>query len=71
MTRWGTSYFVSKNAAVLYYMPYEGSDWNDALTAVENKLDAGEIHIGKPELKEGQRLVVIDEGTRYAIEEGV
>lgn len=71
MTRWGTSYFVSKLAACSYYqtaMP--AANYNEVLDGVNDKLNAGEIHIGKPELREGQRLVVIDEGTRYAIEEG-
>lgn len=65
----GTSYFVSMKAAVEYYMPYEGNDWNDALTAVEHKLAQGDIHIGKPPLQPGDKLLIIDEGTRYAIQE--
>jgi len=64
--RYGTSHFVSHAAAVRYYRDYEGAD---ASRAVQRKLAAGEIHIGKPRLKPGERLHVIDSGTRYAIEE--
>jgi hypothetical protein len=62
----GTSYFVSKAAAVRYYTPY---GYDNPREAVERKLAEGEIHIGKPEIKDGQRLLVVDEGTRYAIED--
>jgi hypothetical protein len=65
-SRWGTSHFVSRRAAVRYYSDYE----DDAEHAVERKLAAGEIHIGPPDLKPGQRLEHCDDGTRYAIVEG-
>jgi hypothetical protein len=61
----GTSYFVSKQAAIRYYQPAE---YPVAAEAVEDKLARGEIHIGKPDLKPGQRLTIID-GGRYAIED--
>ncbi len=64
---YGTSYFVSKSAAVRYYRDYEGSD---AARAVERKLREGEIHIGKPTLKAGERLTTLDGGKRYAITSG-
>jgi hypothetical protein len=64
MTITGTSHFVSRQAAYKYYEPY-----GYAIYDVDEKVHAKEIHIGKPALKPGQRLVVIDEGTRYAIEE--
>jgi len=64
--RVGTSYFVSKTKAIRYYRDYEGEQ---AKRAVERKIEAGEIHIGKPDLKPGQRLSIIDSGTRYAIED--
>ena len=60
---WGTAYFVSLAAACRYYKPY-GCD----AAHVGRKLTAGEIHIGAPLLKKGERLLTIDEGTRYAIE---
>lgn len=58
----GTSYFVSGPAAVRYYRDYGLEPHH-----VQNKIDAGEIHLGKPDVKPGQRLSVIDDGTRYAI----
>lgn len=66
MTRWGTSHFVSRSAAERYYKPY---GYEDVAEAVTRKLAEGEIHIGKPALKPGQKLVTVDDGTRYAIEE--
>ncbi len=59
----GTSYFVSLSAAVRYYKPY-GTDKAN----VEQKIAEGEIHIGKPPVKPGEKLFKIDDGTRYAIE---
>lgn len=67
MTRVGTSYFVSKDAAIRYYRPY---GYDDVRETVERKLRDGEIHIGKPTLLAGQRLALIDESTRWAVEEG-
>lgn len=64
--RTGTSHFVSKAKAVRYYRDYEGEG---AAAAVDSKIAAGEIHIGKPELKPGQHLNIIDNGTRYEIED--
>ncbi len=63
---WGTSYFVSRKDAVRYYRAYEGSN---AEAAVARKLKEGEIHIGAPHLKAGERLLRIDGGTRFAIQE--
>jgi hypothetical protein len=63
-TRWGTGYFTSKAAAVAYFAAQ-----NIDREGVEEKLRKGEIKIGFPPLKDGQRAVVIDEGKRYAIEE--
>ena len=63
--RYGTSYFVSRAAAGRYYSAYE----DDAARAVARKLADGEIHIGKPPLKPGQRLSVIPGEGRYQIEE--
>ena len=64
--RWGTSFFVSRAAAVRYYRAYEGKD---AEKAVARKLREGEIHLGVPHTKVGERLHIIDGGTRYEIEE--
>ena len=66
-TTWGTSYFVSRQAAIAYYTPYENNDRSDAIEAVWHKLEEGEIHIGVPHLKTGETLSIIDGGLRYAI----
>ena len=65
-TVWGTGYFVSKAAAITYYRPYH---YEDVVEAVNRKLADGEIHIGPPPLEPGETLVIIDNGTRYAIRE--
>lgn len=64
MTRIGTPYFASIAAAQAYYRPY-GNDARD----VNEKIAAGEIHIGKPSTCEPDERVVLDtrEG-RYFIE---
>lgn len=62
----GTSYFVSRELAIRYYRPYH---YEDTTRAVGAKLAGGEIHIGKPPLQPGDKLLIIDEGTRYAIQE--
>jgi hypothetical protein len=60
----GTSHFVSKRSARRYYA-YE----NATMADIDRKLADGEIHIGRPPLQPGQHLVLIDQFTRYAIEE--
>lgn len=64
-TTYGTCHFVSVVHAIQYYAAYE----QDPRTAVGIKLEEGSIKIGKPALKPGQRLSVIDDGTRYAVTE--
>jgi hypothetical protein len=51
----GTNFFPSKAHALNYYKSY-GFD----RFGVENKIRLKEIKIGKPEIKEGQELKVID-----------
>ena len=63
-TRYGTSYFTSMSAAIRYYRDY-GDDADD----VRRKIREGQIHIGKPPLKPGQRLGTTDGGKRYEISE--
>lgn len=66
--RVGTCHFVSENHAAIYYTR-QGNLWaNTARHYVAEKIEAGEIKIGKPELGKDQRLITIDGGTRYAIE---
>lgn len=62
----GTSYFTSRLAAIRYYRDYEDSV-QAAVDAVTRKVAEGQIHIGKPTLKTGETLSVIDSGARYAI----
>ena len=61
--RIGTPYFTCERAAVRYYKDY-GFTAND----VRDKFFAGEIHYGKPPLRDGETLVLIDRATRYGIE---
>lgn len=61
---YGTSYFVSMAAAVRYYKDYH---YSDTKAAVLRKLSEGEIHIGKPPLKAGERLGTTDGGKRYTV----
>lgn len=74
----GTCYFPSYGAALRYYRPYvqfedmsgiaKGTAQTVALRRlVDRKLNAGEIHIGKPDLKPGQTLTIED--NRYHITE--
>lgn len=80
----GTCYFPSYGAALRYYRPYVGEPAftggdiqprkakrtgdDDCRALVDQKLNAGEIHIGKPALKPGQTLSIQD--NRYHITEG-
>lgn len=61
-TTWGTTYFVNELAARRYYSYYGISK-----AGVANKINKNEIHIGKPPLEPGEELLIIDDGTRYAI----
>jgi hypothetical protein len=61
--RIGTACFVNEDAAVRYYR-----DQNFTREDVRRKASEGEISFGKPTLKDGERLIVVDNGTRYAIE---
>lgn len=76
MTRFGTSHFVSLQAAIDYYRLYEMDSFSDGVETtaaeleriVKLKLADGEIHIGAPDFGENERLVKVDGGLRYAIE---
>lgn len=59
-TRIGTSYFISKKAAIRYFKDY-GYD----AKAVEQKFERGEIHVGKPIITEFERLEIIPNEGRY------
>jgi len=60
----GTCYFPSTFAALTYYA-YENATKQD----IQAKIDAGEIIIGMPTLGPREKLVLIDNRTRYGIEE--
>ena len=62
MQYYGTHHFVSLQGAHRYYADY-GLGFKD----VERKIQEKEIAIGPPQVKEGQRLTLIDGGRRYAI----
>jgi hypothetical protein len=62
----GTAYFPTLAHAARYYHPY---GYANVRETVLRKVHEGEIHIGAPQLKPGQRLILIDDGNRYAIEE--
>jgi hypothetical protein len=61
----GTSYFVNKAAAVRYYAYEHATESN-----IDRKLAEGLIHIGEPPTKPGEWLKLIDDGTRYAVDDG-
>lgn len=78
MTTIGTSYFVNFTKACDYYKSQGCDDLRQppgemtpaALECeVRAKIADGEISLGQPALKPGDRLLLIDDGTRYAIEE--
>lgn len=63
-TRYGTSYFASRSAAIRYYKGY-----GDDAASVDRKIKEGSIHIGRPPLKAGATARLIDGGTRYEVTE--
>lgn len=62
--KYGTSYFVSQEAAERYYR----KQTCNAKYTVQRKLREGEIHIGEPPLQPGDRLSVIRDEGRYQID---
>ena len=69
----GTAHFVSVGAALRYYREqgYGGGTIEELKVFVGGKLADGEISIGKPtDIPRGARLIRLDGGTRYGIEEG-
>lgn len=66
--RFGTSHFVSRQAAERYYRDY---GYADVAEAVSRKIADGEIHIGKPVTCEPDEVVTLDQHEgRYFIEWG-
>jgi len=70
MTTHGTAHFVNFTKACDYYR----GQGNDELTPAElerlvrDKIDGGEICIGKPDVPVNSKLVLLDSGTRYGLE---
>lgn len=64
MTRTGTNHFTSQAKAARYYADY-GYTPQEVLGMIQRK----EILIGEPTIEPHQRLVTVDRGARYAIEE--
>jgi hypothetical protein len=58
----GTCHFVSNTAARDYYRPY-----GETAATVARKIADGEIKIGPPATKPGERLGTTDGGCRYTI----
>jgi hypothetical protein len=68
----GTCYFPSYGAALRYYRPYclaresrRGDRTRFVRVVIDDKLNAGEIHIGKPATKPGETLSIED--NRYHV----
>jgi hypothetical protein len=64
--RWGTSHFVSYEDAMRYYSGY---GYSNTQRAVDRKLSEGEIHIGRPATKAGEKITLDKGEGRYFIEE--
>lgn len=68
----GTAYFPTRVAAAEYYEPYNPDlKFKDLFALIDRKIKDGEIHIGRPDTKLGERVRLVDEkpGRRYYIEE--
>lgn len=46
-------------------------DWSDVPAIVDSKVSSGEIKIGPPQVNAAQKLLIIDNGTRYALQDTV
>ncbi len=67
----GTSHFINLTKACDYYK-MAGIEYTTPAhleLIVKQKIADGEISLGKPDVGVGQRLIVIDAGCRYALEE--
>lgn len=60
-TRYGTCNFVSYQAAFRYYSDYH---YPNTAKALDRMLQEGEIRIGPPTAKPGERVIIINGGTR-------
>lgn len=60
----GTCHFPSRAHAIAYYRGYH---YSDTARVVDRKIAEHEIVIGAPNLKPGERLILIDQRCRYGI----
>lgn len=68
----GTANFVSFTKACDYYRD-QGNEWltpGELEKLVRAMVSDGDISIGKPDVPVNSKLVLLDGGTRYGIEEG-
>lgn len=65
--RVGTNRFFNFSAAIRYYRN-TGLDDGAACIAVVQKIRDNEIDFGPPAIKDGERYILIDDNTRYAVE---
>lgn len=63
---YGTSYFSTLSSAYAYYTAHA---LGYTRTDVDYKIQQGEIHIGAPEVKPGEKLLIDPQG-RYFIDDG-
>jgi hypothetical protein len=69
MTVHGTAHFVSVMGAIkYYYMQGYARSEREAAAYVDQKISAGEIHIGPPVVPAGEKLVMLDDDCRYGLE---
>lgn len=66
----GISHFVNFTKACDYYKGQGYDELTPAAleSAMREKIEGGEITIGKPDVAVGERLLVIDDGCRYALQ---
>jgi hypothetical protein len=69
-TQFGTAHFVTKAKAARYYFEQNYTQSLDsAAHLVNEKIANGEIHIGRPAIKAGEKLTVLDNGMVLALDE--
>jgi hypothetical protein len=69
--RIGTSNFVNLTKACDYYRTQDAGSFTPAglESYVKHLVERGDIHLGKPDVPVGGKLLLIDNNCRYAIEE--
>lgn len=69
--RTGTCHFVNLTKACDYYRGQGNDDLTPAALEqlVRGMIANGEIALGKPDVPVGAKLVLLDDGTRYGLED--